>query len=67
MEHGGAHSRDEIIALLFKATMSGNPEAFARENGIDPATMRTWKVQYLADYVRFLESVLFRIKDQIDY
>jgi len=60
-------SRDEIIALLFSATMSGNPDAFAKENGIDPALMRQWKVQYLSDYVRYLEAVLYRIKDQIDY
>jgi hypothetical protein len=60
-------SRDEIIALLFSATMSGNADAFAKEKGIDPAMLRQWKVQYLSDYVRYLEAVLYRIKDQIDY
>lgn len=60
-------SRDEIVALLFSAAMSGNAEAFARERGIDPATLRQWKLQYISDYVRYLEAVLFRIKDQIDY
>jgi hypothetical protein len=61
------HSRDEIVALLFSAAMSGNVEAFARERKIDPATLRQWKLQYISDYVRYLEAVLFRIKDQIDY
>jgi len=61
------HSRDEIVALLFSAAMSGNVEAFARARSIDPATLRQWKLQYISDYVRYLEAVLFRIKDQIDY
>ncbi len=60
-------SRDEIVALLFGATMSGDVEAFARENGIDVAKLRQWKVRYIEDYVQFLEAVLYRIKDQIDY
>lgn len=63
--HG--HSRDEIVALLFSAAMSGNVEAFAGEHGIDVATLRQWKLQYISDYVRYLEAVLYRIKDQIDY
>jgi predicted GIY-YIG superfamily endonuclease len=61
------HSRDEIVALLFSAAMSGNIEAFAHERGITIATLRQWKLQYISDYVRYLEAVLFRIKDQIDY
>jgi hypothetical protein len=67
MEAAAGHSRDEIVALLFSAAMSGNPNAFAKENHLDPALLRTWKLQYLADYVRYLEAVLYRIKDQIDY
>jgi len=47
--------------------MSGNAEAFALERGVDVATLRRWKLQYISDYVRYLESVLYRIKDQIDY
>ena len=60
-------SREEIIALLFSAAMSGNIEKFAAERGVDVAHLRQWKLQYLSDYVRYLEAVLFRIKDQIDY
>jgi hypothetical protein len=66
MEVSG-RTRDEIVALLFSAAMSGNADAFAHQNGIEPATLRTWKLQYISDYVRYLEAVLFRIKDQIDY
>ena len=66
MEHQ-AQNRDEIVALLFAAAMSGNVEAFARERGITIATLRQWKLQYISDYVRYLEAVLYRIKDQIDY
>ena len=47
--------------------MSGNVEAFALERGIDLAKLRQWKLQYISDYVRYLEAVLYRIKDQIDY
>lgn len=61
------HSREEIVALLFSATMSGDVDAFARRNGIDPVVLRQWKVHYLGDYVHYLEAVLYRIKDQIDY
>jgi len=60
-------SRDEIVALLFGAAMSGDIEEFAREREIDIAHLRQWKAQYLSDYVRYLEAVLFRIQDQIDY
>jgi hypothetical protein len=67
MEAASGHTRDEIVALLFSAAMSGNADAFATANHIDPATLRTWKLQYLSDYVRYLEAVLYRIKDQIDY
>ena len=66
MEVAG-RSRDEIVALLFGAAMSGNLEKFAVDRGIETAQLRQWKLQYLADYVRYLEAVLFRIKDQIDY
>ena len=66
MEVAG-RSRDEIVALLFGAAMSGDVEKFAGERGIDIAHLRQWKAQYLSDYVRYLEAVLFRIKDQIDY
>jgi hypothetical protein len=34
---------------------------------LEPAMLRQWKVQYISDYVRYLEEVLYRIKDQIDY
>lgn len=66
MEHS-TRSRDEIVALLFGAAMSGNVDAFARESGVDVAMLRQWKLQYISDYVRYLEAVLYRIKDQIDY
>jgi hypothetical protein len=60
-------SRDEIVALLFSAVMSGNPDAYAKQQGFDAAQLRQWKVQYISDYVRYLEAVLYQIKDQIDY
>jgi hypothetical protein len=60
-------TRDEIIALLFSAAMSGDAEKFAREKGIEPAQLRQWKLDNISDYVRYLEVVLYRIKDQIDY
>jgi hypothetical protein len=66
MEVAG-HSRDEIVAILFGAAMSGNIEKFAVDRGIEIAQLRRWKMPYLSDYVRYLEAVLFRIKDQIDY
>ena len=47
--------------------MSANVEAFADEQGIDLALLRQWKLQYISDYVRYLEAVLYRIKDRIDY
>jgi hypothetical protein len=64
---GSGQSRDEIIALLFKAAMSGDMQAFARENGLDVAQLRTWRLHYLEDYARYLEAVLYKIQDQLDY
>jgi hypothetical protein len=66
MEHFG-NSRDEIIALLFKAAMSGDVHAFAEENGLDVAQLRTLRLRYIEDYTSFLEAMLFKIQDQIDY
>jgi hypothetical protein len=60
-------SRDEIIALLFKAAMSGDVQAFAEENDLDVAQLRTLRLRYIEDYVSFLEAMLFKIQDQIDY
>jgi hypothetical protein len=64
---GTGRSRDEIIALLFSAAMSDDIETFADESGVDIAQLRMWKSLYIADYVRYLEAVLVKIKDQIDY
>jgi hypothetical protein len=66
MDHFG-NSRDEIIALLFKAAMSGDVPAFAEENGLDVAQLRTLRLRYIEDYTSFLEAMLFKIQDQIDY
>jgi hypothetical protein len=60
-------TRDEIVALVFQAAMSGDVARFAAENGIDVATLRHLKLRHMEDYVAFLEAVLFRIKDQVDY
>jgi hypothetical protein len=60
-------SRDEIVALLFSAAMSGDVLQFAVENDLDVATLRQWKLRHIEDYVQFLEAILYRIKDQIDY
>lgn len=65
--HATERSRDEILALLFQASMSGNVQHWADANGVEIKTLRQWKVRYLEDYVAFLEAVLYRIKDQIDY
>jgi transposase-like protein len=64
---GPGQSRDEIVALLFKAAMSGDVHAFARENDLDVNLLRTWRLRYLEDYARYLEAVLYKIQDQIDY
>ena len=63
---GSPYSRDEIIALLFGAAMSGNPEKFARDNELDLTILRMWKSRYIIDYANYMEAVLYRIKDQID-
>ena len=63
----GKATRDEIIAVLFQAAMSGDIQRFAHENAIEVSTLRQWKVRYLEDYLQYLEAVLFRIQDQIDY
>jgi hypothetical protein len=64
---GSGRSRDEIVALLFGAAMSDDIEVFAEESGVDVSQLRMWKSLYIADYVRYLEAVLFKIKDQVDY
>jgi hypothetical protein len=60
-------TRDETVALVFQAAMSGDVARFAAENGVDVATLRQLKLRHMEDYVAFLEAVLFRIKDQVDY
>jgi hypothetical protein len=47
--------------------MRGDMQAFAHENGLDVSQLRAWRLRYLEDYARYLEAVLFTIKDQLDY
>ncbi len=64
---GSGRSRDEIIAILFAAAMSGDVESYAKERNLDLAVLRMWRSRYIADYANYMEAVLYKIKDQIDY
>ncbi len=55
-------SSDEIVVILFQASMSGDAAAYAREHQLDPKLLDMWKFTHAQEYIAYLEKLLRVIK-----
>jgi len=49
---------DEIVATLFRAAMSGDRDAYAREHDLDPKLLELWTFTHSREYIVHLEKLL---------
>ena len=49
---------DEIVAILFRAAMSGDRDAYAIEQGLDPKLLEMWTFTHSREYITHLEKLL---------
>ena len=51
-------TNDEIVATLFRAAMSGDRDAYAREHDLDPKLLELWTFTHSREYIAHLEKLL---------
>jgi hypothetical protein len=51
-------SSEEIVAILFRAAMSGDRDAYAREHDLDPKLLELWTFTHSREYITHLEKLL---------
>ncbi len=49
---------DEIVAILFRAAMSGDRDAYAAEHDLDPKLLEMWTFTHSREYIAHLEKLL---------
>ncbi len=49
---------EEIVAILFRAAMSGDREAYAAEHELDPKLLELWTFTHSREYIAHLEKLL---------
>jgi hypothetical protein len=49
---------EEIVATLFRAAMSGDRDAYAREHDLDPKLLELWTFTHSREYLAHLEKLL---------
>jgi hypothetical protein len=55
---------DEIVAILFRAAMSGDRDAYAIEQGLDPKLLEMWTFTHSREYIAHLEKLLRMMKNR---
>jgi len=55
---GPEPTTDEIVATLFRAAMSGDRDAYAREHDLDPKLLELWTFTHSREYISHLENLL---------
>ena len=55
---------EEIVAILFRAAMSGDREMYAREHDLDPKLLELWTFTHSREYIAHLEKLLRMMKDR---
>jgi hypothetical protein len=53
---------EEIVAILFRAAMSGDRDAYAAEHGLDPKLLEMWTFTHSREYIAHLENLLRMMK-----
>ncbi len=49
---------EEIVAILFRAAMSGDRDKYAVENDLDPKLLEMWTFTHSREYIAHLEKLL---------
>jgi hypothetical protein len=49
---------EEIVAILFRAAMSGDRDAYAVEHELDPKLLEMWTFTHSREYIAHLENLL---------
>jgi len=49
---------EEIVATLFRAAMSGDRDAYARDHDLDPKLLELWTFTHSREYIAHLEKLL---------
>jgi hypothetical protein len=55
---------DEIVATLFRAAMSGDRDAYAREHDLDPKLLELWTFTHSREYIAHLEKLLRMMRNR---
>ena len=55
---------EEIVAILFRAAMSGDRDAYASEHGLDPKLLEMWTFTHSREYIAHLEKLLRMMKNR---
>jgi hypothetical protein len=55
---------EEIVAILFRAAMSGDRDAYAQEQGLDPKLLELWTFTHSGEYIAHLEKLLRMMKNR---
>ena len=55
---------EEIVAILFRAAMSGDRDRYAREHDLDPKLLEMWTFTHSREYIAHLERLLRLMKDR---
>jgi hypothetical protein len=57
-------SAEEIVAILFRAAMSGDRDRYAAEHDLDPKLLELWTFTHSREYIAHLEKLLRLMKDR---
>ncbi len=49
---------EEIVAILFRAAMSGDRDHYAVEHDLDPKLLEVWTFTHSREYIAHLENLL---------
>jgi hypothetical protein len=55
---------EEIVAILFRAAMSGDRDTYAKEQDLDPKLLELWTFTHSAEYIAHLEKILRMMKNR---
>jgi len=55
---------EEIVAILFRAAMSGDRDRYAVEHDLDPKLLELWTFTHSREYIAHLEKLLRLMKDR---
>jgi hypothetical protein len=55
---------EEIVAILFRAAMSGDRDRYATEHDLDPKLLEMWTFTHSREYIAHLENLLRMMRNR---